>query len=173
MATSPNAVSSSSNRSARAPSQARDAGRPASRWLIVALLTIAVLLALGFAGYVYSSVGNRAAAPAPAAPLKPIFVSIEPMTVNLQSEGRARFLHVGMALKVADEGSRAQVTEFMPELRSRTLLLLSNRQPDSLQTPQDKARLAEEIRAELNRPLSAGLPQQGITGVSFNTFVVQ
>ena len=34
-------------------------------------------------------------------------------------------------------------------------------------------KLADEIRAELNRPLSDKLPEQGIASVSFNTFVVQ
>jgi flagellar FliL protein len=67
-------------------------------------------------------------------PEKPIFVALEPLTVNLQSEGRPRFLHVGMALKVRDEQAKAQIVEFMPELRSRLLMLLSNRPPESLVT---------------------------------------
>ena len=59
-------------------------------------------------------------------------MTLEPLTVNLQAEGRAKFLHVGMALKVRDEPAKAQIVEFMPELRSRALMLLSNRQPESL-----------------------------------------
>jgi flagellar FliL protein len=78
-----------------------------------------------------------------------------------------------MALKVRSEPAKAQIVEFMPELRSRALMLLSNRAPDTLVSTDDKEKLAEEIRVELNRPLTKDLPEQGIAGVSFNTFVVQ
>ena len=72
-----------------------------------------------------------------------------------------------------DEKAKAQITESMPELRSRVLMLLSNRLPESLVTTEDKTKLAEEILATLDKPLSADQPAQGITSVSFNTFVVQ
>jgi flagellar FliL protein len=74
---------------------------------------------------------------------------------------------------VRDEPAKAQIVEFMPELRSRVLMLLSNRPPESLVTTEDKSKLAEEIRTALNAPLAAGCPPQGIFSVSFNTFVVQ
>ncbi|MDR6860016.1 flagellar basal body-associated protein FliL [Variovorax guangxiensis] len=157
------------------------AAAPRSSKLMIGLLVATSLAALAGGGYALSRNGlfaqeaPAAASPKPApkpAP-KPIFVTLEPLTVNVQSEGRSRFLHIGMALKVNDELAKAQLVEFMPELRSRLLLLLSNRQPETLLSTQDKAKLAEEIRAELNRPLSAGAPPQAIASVSFNTFVVQ
>ncbi|WP_431273531.1 flagellar basal body-associated FliL family protein [Variovorax ureilyticus] len=132
------------------------------------------MLAAGAAGYMYFQ-HKSGAAPAEAAkpvPEKPIFVTLEPMTVNLQAEGR-KYLHVGISLKVKDEASKAQIVEFMPELRSRALLLLSNRTPDTLMSTEDKTRIAAEVQSELNRPLNDTLPPQGITSVSFNTFVVQ
>jgi flagellar FliL protein len=143
--------------------------------LLIIVLGVVTLCALAGGGYFYlaSTKKTEAAEPAPKVAEKPIFVALEPFTVNLQSEGRARFLHVGIALKVKDEKAKAQVVEFMPELRSRVLLLLSNRQPESLVTTEDKSKLAEEIRTAINAPLSADLAPQGITGVSFNTFVVQ
>lgn len=145
--------------------------RSLSKLLVAALIAVSVC-AVAFAAY---AMMRTQPDPQEARPLqdKPIFVTLEPLTVNMQTEGRSRFLHVGMSLKVRDERAKAQVVEFMPELRSRALLLLSNRQPDSLVTTDDKSRLADEVLAELNRPLGAALPPQGITGVSFNTFVVQ
>ena len=162
-----------------APASAAPAGTatPSSRSpkLLIIVLSVVTLCALAGGGYFYlaSTKKAEAAEPAPKVAEKPIFVALEPFTVNLQSEGRARFLHVGIALKVKDEKAKAQVVEFMPELRSRVLLLLSNRQPESLVTTEDKSKLAEEIRTAINAPLSADLPPQGITGVSFSTFVVQ
>jgi len=144
-----------------------------SKLLIAAVFTIS-LCALGVAGYAMTRTQHPEGQSTKEAPAdKPIFVSLEPITVNLQSEGRNRFLHVGVSLKVRDEKAKAQVMEFMPELRSRALLILSNRQPDTLQSTEDKSRLAGEILAELNRPLNDSLPPQGVTGVSFTAFVVQ
>jgi flagellar FliL protein len=146
---------------------------PRSSKLLIGLLIGVSLLAAGAVAYVFVAPKATQAEAAKPVPEKPIFVSLEPFTVNLQGEGRAKFLHVGMALKVSGEPSKAQIVEFMPELRSRTLMLLSNRSADSLVSPEDKAKLSEEIRTELNRPLNKDLPEQGITSVAFNTFVVQ
>jgi flagellar FliL protein len=149
------------------------AAAPRSSKLLIGLLVGVSLLAAGGAAYVFLGHKDASTEAAKVAPEKPIFVTLEPLTVNLQSEGRGKFLHVGIALKMRDEPAKAQVVEFMPELRSRALMLLSNRAPDSLVSTDDKTRLADEIRAELNRPLSDKLPEQGIASVSFNTFVVQ
>ena len=106
---------------------------PASRSskLLIAGLISLTLCALAVAAYAVTRVqGGSEAEPKPArqAVEKPIFVALEPITVNLQQgEGRGRFLHVGMALKVRDEKAKAQVVEFMPELRSRALMMLSQR----------------------------------------------
>ena len=93
--------------------------------------------------------------------------------MNLQSDGRPRFLHLGVTIKVKDEQAQARIAESLPDLRSRLLVLLSNRDPATLASAADKAKLAEEIRAELNRPTANGLPPSGITGVAFNAFVIQ
>jgi flagellar FliL protein len=148
---------------------------PRSSKLLIGLLIGISLMAAAGAGYVFVIAPKVATAEAakPAAPEKPIFVTLEPLTVNLQGEGRGKFLHIGISLKVRDEPTKAQIVEFMPELRSRALLMLSNRLPESLVSTEDKSKLAEEIRTELNRPLTDNLPPQGIASVSFNTFVVQ
>jgi len=156
-----------------AAAAATGAAGKSSKLIIAALFTIS-LCALAVAAYAMTRTQHsQEQAPREAPIEKPIFVTLEPITVNLQSEGRSRFLHVGMTLKVRDEAAKAQVTEFMPELRSRALMMLSNRQVDSLVTTEDKARLAGEILAELKRPLADALPPQGITSVSFSAFVVQ
>ena len=162
---------------ASSPTAATTANPPAARsskLIIAALFTIS-LCALAAAAYAMTRTQQQETpAAVKEAPIqKPIFVTLEPITVNLQSEGRSRFLHVGMTLKVRDEAAKAQINEFMPELRSRALLLLSNRQPETLLSTEDKSRLAEEIATELKRPLADSLPPQGITSVSFNAFVVQ
>jgi len=150
--------------------------RRSPKLLIGIVLAVGLLAAAGAAAYVFLPhfTGAASAETAkPPVPEKPIFVMLDPLTVNLQSEGRSRFLQIGMALRVRDEHAKAQIVEFMPELRSRLLVQLSNRAPESLVTPEDKARLAEEIRTALNAPLTPQTPELGISSVSFNIFVVQ
>ncbi|HWI83380.1 flagellar basal body-associated FliL family protein [Ramlibacter sp.] len=139
---------------------------------IIVAISLTLAMALG-GGLYFLLQGAPALAAAAPKPVKPIFVTLEPLTVNLRSEGKAKFLHLGVALKLGDEQAQARVAEAMPELRSRLLLLLSNRDPAALTTPAEKSALAEEIRADLNRPLAAGGPAFGIGGVAFNAFVVQ
>ena len=145
-----------------------DTGSRRSSKLLIGLLIAAGLVVAGGAAYVLVPrfMGSPATAEAAKAPVpeKPIFLMLDPLTVNLQ---------IGMALRVRDEQTKAQLVEFMPEVRSRLLLLLSNRAPDSIVSPEDKAKLAEEIRKALSTPLTAGSPELGISSVSFNTFVVQ
>lgn len=167
----PTSVATAAPTNATLPSSRRS-----PKLLIGLVLAVGVLAAAGAAAYVFlprlTGAASTAAAKPPV-PEKPIFVMLDPLTVNLQSEGRSRFLQIGMALRVRDEHAKAQIVEFMPELRSRLLVQLSNRAPESLVTPEDKARLAGEIRNALNAPLTPETPELGISSVSFNIFVVQ
>lgn len=138
------------------------------------VLAAGALLVLGAAAaFAYVVNGGQAQGAPAVQAIKPIFMTLEPLTVNLQSEGKPRFLHLGVSLKVTDEHAQARISESMPELRSRLLLMLSNRDPATLLSPADKAALAEEIRKDLNGLLAAGLPAQDIRGVVFSAFVVQ
>ncbi len=145
---------------------------PRRKWPF-AVAGLAVLLLAGGLAYVFVLGGPSVHAAARPPPVKPVFIPVEPLTVNLLADGRPRFLHLGISLRTEDEAARERVAEAMPELRSRLLLMLSNRDPASLATPADKMRLAEEIRRELDRPIGAGLPPQGIRGIGFSAFVVQ
>jgi flagellar FliL protein len=155
------------------------AAAPRSSKLLIGLLIAVGVLAAGAVAFILVGPklmgASSEAAPKQVVPEKPIFVTLEPLTVNLQAEGRGRFLHIGISLKVESEQAKGQITEFMPELRSRVLLLLSNRAPESLVSTEDKTKLADEILKALNAPVNAEAKSKdmGITSVSFNTFVVQ
>ena len=156
---------------AKPPEAAGATASRVTRKLVISVAAATLLVTGGAAFYLLR--GSQVQAAPAVQPVKPIFVVLEPLTVNLQSDGRSKFLHLGVALKVSDETAQSRISESMPELRSRLLLLLSGRDPASLATPADKSALAEQIKAELNRPLAAGLPPYGISGVVFNAFVVQ
>lgn len=140
------------------------------------LIILSILLALGAAtaaaGYYYFKPA-AAAAPVVLPPADPIYVALEPLTVNLQPNDRNRFLHIGVTLKVADAKAQTQVVQYLPEVRSRVLLVLSNRQSELLVTASDKAKLAAEILATLNQPFAPNLPSARISSVMFPVFMLQ
>lgn len=147
---------------------------PKSRMIGVVLgAIVAIVVVAGAAFYFGNSRSASHAAPAPVVET-PIFIALEPFTVNLQSEGRPRFLHIGVTLKVSDAKSQEQVTQYLPEARSRVLMLLSNRKPESLSTQEDKNQLSAEILKTLNKPFSPNrAQQQKINDVVFTAFVLQ
>jgi flagellar FliL protein len=145
-----------------------------TRNILVALIAGASLCVAAAGAYVIRGGVLPAASATPKPPEKPIFVTLEPLTVNLHADSsKGRFLHIGVSLKVRDEQAQARVLESLPELRGRLLLLLSDRKPESLWSTTDKSALAGQIRDELDRPLTTGRTPHGITSVSFNAFVVQ
>lgn len=139
------------------------------------LILIVLTAALVAAGAAYYFTRMQPAVKTVAAPIPetPIFVALDPFTVNLQAEDRDRFLHIGLTLKVADAKTQAQIVQYLPETRSRILSLLSNRDPNTLITADDKNLLAAEILKALNKPLASSQPPQHITNVLFTAFVVQ
>jgi flagellar FliL protein len=140
--------------------------------LLVIALAVLVIAAGGAAAYFYLG-AKQPPKETVALPVDPIFVALEPFTVNLQPNGRARFLHVALTLKVADAASQTQLTQYLPEVRSRVLTVLSNRESESLLAADEKSRLANEVMASLNQPFAPNLASAKIASVMFTTFMLQ
>lgn len=144
---------------------------PKSRKFILLLAALGVAAVGGGAAYAYLRGDQQAKETV--APPDPIFVALEPFTVNLQPNGRSRFLHVAMTLKVVDSKSQQQLTKYLPEVRSRVLAVLSNRQSEVLLTAEEKTQLADAIMAALNLPFAPNLASAKIASVMFTTFMLQ
>ena len=148
-------------------------GKSKTKILVISVLALALAGAGGGGYYFFFMKGRSASAPAPVKAEAPIFFPLEPFTVNLQPGGRNRFLHVAVTLKMADAASQAQMTQYLPEVRSRVLNTLSNREAETLATPEDKTRLSGEILQALGQSFGPNTPQQKIAGVMFTTFMLQ
>ncbi|CAB3630751.1 flagellar basal body-associated protein FliL [Achromobacter pestifer] len=112
----------------------------------------------------------------PAGPIAvpaPIFVPIEAFTVTLQNADTERIMHVGLTLRVSDEQTRTRLEKYMPEVRSRILMVLSSQSPTAVQTQQGKTDMATAIKQAVNRPFSPLPDGQYVTDVLFTAFVVQ
>src|SRR5204862_422804 len=149
-------------------SPSQTGGTPSKRGRLLLIGGGVLVVALGVGGFVLGNIigGSRQPA-APAAPVvpPPIFVPLDAFTVNLKSEDGDRFLHTGLSLKVADSDTQARLSQYLPEARSRILLLLSARQPADLATVEGKQKLARDIQATISQPFAAGLPPQKILDV--------
>lgn len=107
----------------------------------------------------------------PSAP--PIYVKVDPFTVNLQGDQYGRLLYVGLSLQVGDEETRDFLRENMPQVRSRLLILHSAQSPQKLATTEGKEALAAAIIQTLSTPMAAGQPELHIDDVLFTEFIVQ
>ncbi|MGM0535179.1 MAG: flagellar basal body-associated protein FliL [Pseudomonadota bacterium] len=104
----------------------------------------------------------------------PIFLPIEPFTVNLADDDYGpRLLYTGLSLKLDDEQGKEILEEHMPQVRSRLLTLFSGKQASELTSPGGKQRLAEEVIAALEAPMSENQPDLTIDDVLFTEFIVQ
>ena len=157
---------------ATSPDTAAASGKSKKKFLVIGLAVVA-LAGAGGGGYFYMNSKSAAPAHEEVKVEAPIFFPLEPFTVNLQPGGRNRFLHVGVTLKMADVKSQAQMTQYLPEVRSRVLSTLANREAESLATLEDKTRLSGEIMQSLSQPFAPNAPQQKIASVMFTTFMLQ
>lgn len=83
----------------------------------------------------------------------PVYVTLEPFTVNLTSEATDRYLQVGIDLKVSAADITEKVKVHLPEIRNGILLLLTSKKVDDLASIDGKNTLREEIRDIVNKSI--------------------
>ncbi len=145
-------------------------------WLMI-LLVLMSTAAAGVAIYLVMSDRNDGTGNMQGQQLErqaPIFLKIDPFTVNLADDDfGSRLLYAGLSLKVGNEETRAILHEHMPQVRSRLLMLFSGKQAGQLTSPEGKRRLSEEVIAVLSDPLTQPQPPLDIRDVLFTEFIVQ
>lgn len=156
--------------------QALTSGRKRSIWPVV-LIVVALLAAIagGAAWWFLYKPADTAHPPKAAPPPAPVFMPLDTFTVNLQNPDNDldRVLYVGFTLRLPDEATHQQLSNYLPEVRSRLLLLLSRQNSASLSTEQGKQQLVEEIKQALAPPLVPGQAEQTINDVLFTAFILR
>ena len=149
------------------------------RKLLIPLLLLVTLVACSVAGYtvwrMMKSPAHTAHAEKPEAPVAPVFFALDTFTVNLINPDNDpdRVLYVGFTLRLPDEETRRRMTDYLPEVRSRLLLLLSRQDASSLNNEQGKQDLVKQIKTVLAPPLVQGQPQQVVSDVLFTAFILR
>lgn len=108
-------------------------------------------------------------------PKDPIYVKVDPFTVNLAAESnmRQRLLHAGLWLRVGDEETAEFLKKHMPQLRSRLLLLAAESTPEQLTTDEGKQALSTKVMQTMETPFTNPQPALNITEVLYSEFVIQ
>lgn len=101
----------------------------------------------------------------------PVFYALDTFTVNLGDADRV--LYIGVTLRLKDEATRSRLSEYLPEVRSRLLLLFSRQDAAVLATEEGKKNLIAEIKTTLSTPLVAGQPKQDVTDVLYTAFILR
>ena len=102
----------------------------------------------------------------------PVFVTLDPFTVNLQEENGEHYLQVQVVYHVADEKVPEQLKVYLPILRNRILILLAAKRPSELNAPEGKAKLVAELLAAARESVP-GLPPEQIQQALLGAFVIQ
>jgi len=146
--------------------------RKRSIW--IPLLVLITLAACATAGYSYWRMQQQPASAAkaePEPPPAPVFFALDTFTVNLGDADRV--LYIGVTLRLKDEASRQRINEYLPEVRSRLLLLFSRQDANTLATDEGKQKLVAAIKEKLAPPLVTGQPQQVVTDVLYTAFILR
>ena len=114
-------------------------------------------------------------APAKAAEKKPpVFVTLEPFTVNLLQEAGDHYLQVGIVYQVDGDKTVDAMKTYMPIMRNRILLLLSGKHPSELAQVDGKQKLVTELMQVARESLPEGeTPERGVDGAFLSAFVIQ
>ncbi|MDP5240781.1 flagellar basal body-associated FliL family protein [Uliginosibacterium sp. 31-16] len=116
----------------------------------------------------------------------PVFLPLEPFTVNLQPENGEQFLQVVASLRVIDAHVGDQVKAYMPQIRHEVLGLLAGKKPSEITSPEGRETLAEEMKEIINEIMGWEAPPVSkkkkataqeavgpVVSVFFTQFIVQ
>jgi len=146
--------------------------RKRSIW--IPLLVLVTLAACATAGYSYwrmHETPKEAVKAEPEPPPVPVFYALDTFTVNLGDADRV--LYIGITLRLKDDLTRQRLSDYLPEIRSRLLLLFSRQSADQLATDVGKQKLVDAIKETLAQPLVAGQPKQVVTDVLYTAFILR
>jgi flagellar FliL protein len=126
---------------------------------IIIFAVLALVSALGFGVLFYlgqknASDGEEKTTSHAAKKTPPVYLSLDNMVVNLADPGGEKVAQVGVTLEVIDSTASDKVKVYLPSIRSRILLIISQRESAELLSIAGKEKLAADILIEALRPFS-------------------
>lgn len=174
-----------------APPPAGDAPAPKKSGKLKLIIIIAVVAVVLIAGGIVAflmltkpAADHAAPATAAAAPeakheeaTAPIYMPIDPFTVNLVSETSDQYLQVALTLDLTSHDAQEKARQYMPKLRNDLTVHLASQKPSELASKEGKQKLAEEIRSLINKTVDPALKDKAagsaVREVLFTSFIIQ
>jgi len=122
--------------------------KKSSKKLLIGAIASVVLIIASGAGWYFTKGNDHSphTEEVKAVPAKPpIFLALEPFTVNLQRESSDQYLQLGITLKLFEAEFDTKIKTSLPEIRSKILQLLTTKTATELLTADGKTRLAKDI----------------------------
>ncbi len=145
-------------------------------WILVAVLLLVILAATATITWLIVEKPARAGQKLESIVTSsaPLFLKLEPFTVNLQNSGYGgRLLYVGITLDLGNDQTRSFLQDHLPQVRNRLLMVLSGQDASALITSEGKQKLATQIGASLHEPFIQQQPKLVVNDVLFTQFIVQ
>ena len=183
---------------AKAAVEGAEAAPKKSKKLLIIILAVVLLVVLG-GGAAFMLLkkgdheeGDEEVAEETAKPKKkdkkkdaqaaPVFVNMEPFTVNLVPETGDQYLQVVLSLEIEDAAADAALKAVMPKIRNNITLLLSSKKASELLPKEGKEKLAETLKDEVNTAIEPPtrtkkgeliMPEGPAKAVLFTSFIIQ
>lgn len=90
----------------------------------------------------------------------PVFVPLDPFTVNLADREAERYAQVGITLEITDAKVGDQIKAFMPAIRNNILMTIADRTAAEMSGREGKLQLAEKIRREASRAMGIEIEEE-------------
>lgn len=105
----------------------------------------------------------------------PVYVALDPFTVNLVPESGDQFLQLVISVEVADLHIGDKLKTYTPKVRNNVMMLLSGKKASELVAREGKETLANEIRDLMNQILEPGAKgaEGPVKEVLFTSFIIQ
>jgi flagellar protein FliL len=116
---------------------------------------------------------GKDAAKDPKSLAKPVFITLDPFTVNLLEENGEHYLQMAVVYQLDDDKVGETMKTYMPVIRNRLLLLLSSKRPSEIATLEGKNRLVGELIEAVRTSIPGTTPERGVSGALLASFVIQ
>ena len=147
-----------------------------SKLPLIIIAAVVVLALAGGGAWFFLKGGSeegeeKAKAKASALEAIPVYTAIDTLTVNLKDSRQYLQLTISLQLKNGDDS--ALIKLYMPQVRTRALIILSNKKPEDVISAEGKLALLEELKTITEKPFTDKLEPIEILDVSFTSFIIQ
>jgi flagellar FliL protein len=152
-------------------------GQKKSKLPLIIIGAVVVLALAGGGAWFFLKGGDadaekeQAKAKASALEAIPVYMPIDTLTVNLKDS--RQYLQLTITLQLKNGEDSALVKLYMPQVRTRALIVLASKKPEDVISSEGKLALLEELKTITEKPFTDKLEPIEILDVAFTSFIIQ